>query len=533
MHAFMKDLTLEEKIGQLLCIEISRKADPAEVEAYMRHVRPGGIFMTDMSAEQIKMYTDMANKYTKLPVIVSSDVENGPRKAIVSEGSMPVPMGWGACGDEKLIKEASVECAKICRKNGVHWTYSPIVDINYNFRSPECNVRAISDNPDVVKRIAGAVIEGMQENGYMACTAKHFPGQGIDERNSHFCTGINTLSREEWMSTYGAVYKEMFRRGVRSVMIGHIALPAFEEEFDEFYGAPPAGISYALITKLLKGELGFKGCVVSDALSMIGIAASVEDVTKLCVRFINAGGDMLLFPEKNDFDVVLEAVRSGEISMDRIDDALLRVLELKKSVRLIGDDVLDEGTISYGRPFSTVCQEIADKSITLIRDHKKILPLDLPKGSKVLLINMHQPYGGITGQEYLAMKTAFEERGYTVDVMDNPNHRTLNEIIGEYSLLMLNIKYSSEDYHGGTLRIGWSTISPIWRGYVLKHPRLVAVSFGDPYKLFDMPYLKEYINAYYPTEEVQIATVKAILGEIPFMGRSPVEFKGFFERGIN
>ncbi len=524
-------LTLEEKIGQLLCIEISAKDDPAKVEEYVKHVLPGGIFVVGMTAEQIKLYTDMVNKYTKVPVIVSSDIEHGPETALVGGGFLPVPMAWGACNSPELIYEASVESAKICRKNGIHWTYSPVVDINYNFRSPECNVRAVSDSPAVVAKITGAVVDGMQENSLMACTAKHFPGQGVDERNSHFTTTVNDLSKEEWLSTYGEVYKEMFRRGVKSVMLGHVSLPAFEEEIDECYGALPAGISYALVTKLLKGELGFDGCVVSDALSMIGICAGVEDVTKLCVKFLQAGGDMLLFPEKNDYDVMLAAARAGELPLARIDDALNRVLALKKSVKLIGEP-LDERLLELGRPFAEIAQEIADKSVTLIRDYKKILPIVPPKGSKILLVNMHEPYGGIKGTEYEPMKKSFEARGYTVDVLDNPAHSKINTIINDYSLVMLNLKYSSRDYHGATLRIGWGSIMTMWRAYILKNPNVVAVSFGDPYKLFDMPYLKEYINAYYPTAESQISVVKAVLGEIPFLGKSPVAFKGFFERGV-
>ncbi len=528
----IKSLTLEEKIGQLLCVEINKNKDPSLVEEYIKKVRPGGIFVVGMTKEQIKFYTDMVNKCTKVPVIVSSDIEHGPKTAIVNEGELPVPMAWGACNCAELLYEASVETAKICRQNGVHWTFSPVVDINYNFRSPECNVRAVSDSPEIVKKIAGAVVKGMQKDGMMATAVKHFPGQGIDERNSHFATCINHLSKEEWMATYGEVYREMFRCGTQSVMLGHVSLPAFEDDFDEFYGAPPAGISYSLVTKLLKGELGFKGCVVSDALSMIGISASIDDVTKLCVKFMQAGGDMLLYPEENDYDTLLAAVKSGELSQERVDDALRRIFRLKKFVKLIGDDKFDENCLTLERPFHDIAQEIADRSITLIRDYKKILPIKLEKGAKVLLINMMEPYSGISGEEFLPMIKELEARGYSVDVLNNPDHKKINESINDYSLVLLNLKYSSRDYHGGTLRIGWGSIMTMWRAYILKNPNVVAVSFGDPYKLFDMPYLKEYINAYYPTREVQIAVVKAILGEIPFMGKSPVEFKGYFNREV-
>lgn len=245
---------------------------------------------------------------------------------------------------------------------------------------------------------------------------------------------------------------------------------------------------------------------------------------------MQAGGDMLLFPEENDFDTLLAAVKCGELSEERIDDALRRNFKLKKFVKLIGEERLDERCLTLQRPFQDIAQDIADKSITLIRDYKKILPIQPAKGSKVLLVNMLEPYGGVTGKEFLPMKEAFESRGYTVDILNNPSHSKINEVISDYSLVMLNMKYSAKDYHGSTLRIGWSSIMTMWRAYILKNPNVVAVSFGDPYKLFDMPYLKEYINAYYATPEAEIAVVKAVLGEIPFMGKSPVEFKGFFKR---
>ena len=127
----LKDLTIEELVGQTFCYDISDQDDPIEVEKIIAKIRPGGLFITGMTAEKIKAYTDVANKYTKIPVIVASDVENGPEAAIVGTGSLPYQMAWGACDDSELLKRAGRATARICRKNGVHWTFSPIVDINY------------------------------------------------------------------------------------------------------------------------------------------------------------------------------------------------------------------------------------------------------------------------------------------------------------------------------------------------------------------------------------------------------------------
>ena len=120
-------------------------------------------------------------------------------------------MAWGACDDEELIEKAGIATAQICRKNGIQLTYSPLVDINYNKNNPVVNTRAVSDSPEQVVKIAGAYLRGLQKDNCMAATCKHFPGDGMDDRNQHFCTTINPMSKDEWMKTYGYVYKEMIK----------------------------------------------------------------------------------------------------------------------------------------------------------------------------------------------------------------------------------------------------------------------------------------------------------------------------------
>ncbi len=528
----LKELTIEELVGQVLCYDIYDKDDPKEVEKIISKIKPGGIFLTDMSPEKIRLYTDIVNKYTKVPVIVASDIENGPETAIKGGGYLPYPMAWGAADDAELIYRAGKVTGEICRKNGVHLTFSPVVDINYNFRSPECNVRAISDSPDQVIKISTAFIKGLQNDGNMAACVKHFPGQGIDERNSHFCTGINDLSREEWFATYGRVYKEVFKAGTMAVMVGHIALPAFENNLKNENDAPPAGISRALMTDLLKGELGFNGAIISDAMSMVGISASCRDIKLLGVDFLRAGGDMILFPEPTDSDEILKAVFSGELEKSRLYDAARRVLSLKNKVGLLKKgNRLREENLSISEDFNKIAQCIADKSIKIVRDENKIIPSKLPSGSKVLLLVMQNPYAR-TGKEFEPFKEELESFGLKCDVLENPSHYKVNEVVNEYDMVVLCVNMSSKNYHGGTLRFGWDVIMVLWRAYALANKRFICVSFGDPYKIFDMPYLKEYVNAFSFTAESQRAVAKVLLGKMPALGKNPVSLKGFFEREV-
>lgn len=535
-NSIIDSLSLEDLVGQVLCYDIYPKNTPEEIEEVFKKIRPGGIFLTGMNKELIAKYTEIANKYTKIPVIISSDIENGPETAIVNSGMLPHPMAWGATDDTSLIKQAGEISAQICRKNGVHWTFAPVVDCNYNFQNTAGNIRCISDSPDHVIKIASAFVDGVQNNGYMAATAKHFPGNGIDERNAHFVTTINPMSQEEWLNSYGKIYSSMIKNGVMSIMIGHDALPCFEDpnEIDPVLGPPPAVLSYNLMTKLLKEKLGFEGCVISDAMSMIGVASRVKNLNEVAVKFIKSGGDMVLFPEPEDFDNILNAVKSGEISIERLKDAVKRVLKLKNFVKLFDNQEEIANNIQTISTVDEIGQNIADKSVKVVRDLDGLIPAKLEKGSKILLANIVEPYyhAKPSEHEFDALKNELEKYGMIVDVVTNINHRKAQEIMYNYDLLLVNCNFSSQTYHGASMRVGWNNIHVFWRGYILQHPKLIFISFGDPYKLYDFPYLKTYINAFSHSEMSQRAVAKLVLGKINCVAKNPVSFKNFFEREV-
>ncbi len=530
----LQGLETADLIGQLLCYDIYDKDDPAEVEKILKKIRPGGIFLTRTTREKVKLYTDMANKYTKLPVIVAADIECGPGAVVKGEGLLPHPMAWGAADDPVLLNRAARAVGHICRDIGVHWTFSPIVDMNYNFRCSESNIRSISDDPDQVIRQARAYMDGLQEDGRMVCCCKHFPGQGVDERNSHFLTAVNTLSREEWMATYGRVYRTFIEAGVPSIMIGHIALPAYQQDEDDGNGPLPAVLSRALMTDLLKGELGFQGCVVSDAMSMIGVAARVDDLRTVGLQFIQAGGDMILFPEPSDHEVLTEAYLDGRLSKERLMDAVCRVVAMKEQARLFADGPQPTVEPVPRAEFEHLAQAVADKSIKILRNRAGVLPLQLEPGARLLMVNVLEPphHAAPSGHEFDAMKEELERCGYAVDVLTNPKHHELSAIMDGYAAVLANCKMGPMDYHGGTMRYGWTNVMTFWRGYILHHPRFIFTSFGDPYKLYDMPYLKTYINAFSFSDASQRAAARVVLGLLEAQGKNPVQFDGFFDREV-
>lgn len=530
IKAIVDSLSLDELIGQMLCFDLGKKSDE-EVLKIVRETKAGAFFMTNNPAERLARVTKIMNENTPVPGMIAADIECGPGHILDTEVKVATPMAWGAANDAELVRKAHAATAERCRELGVHWSFAPIADINYNPDNPVTNVRAVSDIPERVARICGAAIEGLQENGLVMAGCKHFPGDGVDDRNQHLCTTVNSLDADEWMRTYGYVFKELFRRGAASVMVGHIALPAYDEKENDWAGYRPGTLSYNVITKLLKGTLGFEGCVVSDALCMVG-ACSIVPQDRLAVEFVKAGGDMLLFPTVDYFHQVKNAVLSGEIPMERIKDAVTRVLRLKERARLFEDQREVLASITHKYDLEAIAQEIADKSLTLVRNYGGAIPLKLSKGAKILVLNIKrsaEPEDRFYCSDLDTIVSELEARGYEVECHSNAARADFVDHLGEFEAVLINCKLSCQDYDGGSLRIGFQHISPFWRGAVLQHPKVIFTSFGDPYKIHDFPYLKTYINAYSSSPATQRAYIKAIFGEIPFAGKSPVSFKPYFE----
>ncbi|MBQ7400388.1 MAG: glycoside hydrolase family 3 protein [Clostridia bacterium] len=537
INRLIENMSIDELLGQLLCYSYSEKWTDEEFSDIVKRTKPGGIFIKGAAPDTIKKIVDIANKEMRIPIIVSADVENGPGCAISGEAMLPFPMAWGACDDEELIEKAGEATAAIARKCGIHWTFAPDVDLSINPNNPENNIRAVSDSPKQVVKIAGAYLRGLQKNNVMMACCKHFPGNGADDRNSHFCTVVNPLSKEEWMKTYGYVYKELIAEGVSSIMPAHTAFPAYDDEkIDEIIGYKSATFSKKILTGLLKQELGFDGCIVSDALSMIGACAMFPEA-KLVPEFIKAGGDMALFTQPSDFDRLKEAYEAGELSIERIKDAVFRILTLKERARIFDDNKLREEDIEIKYDINAIADEIGDKSIKFVRNAKGILPVKLEKGDKVLVVNIQKLENERTKLPMIRYLDEFEnqlrERGLEVEVLTNPGHIEVKEKMQGAKTVFVNCKVGVHDYLGGSLRVAWANIMTFWRGFLLEHPCVVFTSFGDPYKLYEFPYLYTYVNAFSSSEASQRGAVRVLLGEKPMVAKNPVNFKGFFEREVD
>ena len=526
----LSEMSDEEIVSELLCWEFRPDLGKRAVEKFIKENCVSNFYYHfSYTDEHGKWITDTVRKYSRTPVLVAADVEFGVPRSLVGHGTSPSFMALGAADDAESVYEIGRLSAKICRAHGINFTLSPVVDINFNFKNPVTNTRAVSDDPERVYKIASAYSKGMRSEGNFATCMKHFPGDGVDDRNQHLCTSVNSLSMDEWWKSYGSVYKRMIDDGVDAVMVGHISLPAYGMESDEV-GFYPASISKRLICDLLKGELGFEGCVISDAMSMVGVASRVS-AERLAVEFFLAGGDMLLFPERGDYQRVLAALKSGEIPKERILDAAYRCLKVKENIGLF-DEGGEKVTVSIEdiEKYRKTSKKLAENSISLVRNLDGILPLNKKSVKSVLQINISYGKKNERTNTIPYLTAALEGRGCTVDFMTNPTHYRVDNMVDLYDAVIIACDIHPTKCSGSSLFTDWNNIMAFWRGYALRGRKVVFLSLGDPYKLYDLPFLRTYVNAYSPSDSSVNAAVKAIFGEIPFAGRSPVALPGFFER---
>jgi len=312
---------------------------------------------------------------------------------------------------------------------------------------------------------------------------------------------------------------------VMSIMSGHIALPWLDPATD-YRGPMPATLSRKIQVDLMREELGFEGAIISDAICMAGYSTNIPR-SEYASANIASGSDMVLFarPER-DFPFLMSAVEDGRLSEERVNDAVRRVVDLKMKLGLFEGrscEVTDEEICLH----QEWADEMGRRSISLVRNEENRIPVSLHEGDKALTVTCGFP-GGVRGavQELDTVDKELEKRGFAVKHVFNPSSEWLNENAGDYEAVFMNIhvppRYGSVRMHG---ELG----SIFWNSFWLDHPCVVFTSFGDPNKLYEMPYAPNYINAYSNTPSSQRAAVKVWLGEEEALGRSPLKCGEYFD----
>lgn len=515
-------LTIPECLGQLLCPS-SPRSSTSEWLDLMQKVPFGVISLRGATTEATRERMLYLQDAAAVPILAGGDMEQGAN-TLNDSTEFPRPMAMGAANDAELVRKIGQATAAEARYAGMHWNFSPVIDLNYNFLNPITNVRAFSDEPERVIRLATAMIQGQQENGVLAATAKHFPGDGMDDRDQHLVTTINNLSWADWQATYGKVWRAVIDAGVMAVMPGHISLPAYQGFTDRPVDAPPATLDSKLLIDLLRTELGFDGLIISDATGMIGMTTRVPTAQRV-VECIKAGCDVYLFPETlEDYARLLDAVKDGRLSEERVRGAARRVLELKARLNLHVDPFGPQPTAADLGSYQATAQAVADKSITALRGADQV-PAALPPGGRVLTVTIganSQFNRFMPPRELAIVDEELRQRGLQVEHLLNPGDEELVAKAGTADVVFMNLLMLPYMVMGSIHNLVGHLGHWRWRSLFMDHPQVYYTSFGNPYVLHEMPHLPNLLAAYSDSPASQRAAVKVWLGEIGAQGDCPV-----------
>jgi beta-N-acetylhexosaminidase len=565
----LRSMTLDEKVGQMVIADANLSFWNRESEEYKKlqhHIvdnKVGGVILFRSEVWPTAIVTNRWQEMAKIPLLISSDLEMGVGMRFEDTPWWPPNMAVAATGDARWARLQGEATALQARAIGVNWLFAPAVDVNNNPNNPVINTRSFGEDPAQVAAFAQAFIEGAQGAGAMA-TAKHFPGHGDTATDSHIGLPVVDVSKERLEKLELVPFRAAIEAHVGAVMSAHIALPQIEPELAapvkalnereaataEFTSqteasAPhvtlPGTLSPKIMTGLLRDELKFGGVIVTDAMSMAGVAARYSPA-EAAVRSIKAGADVI---EKSpDLDAALagikDAVKKGEITEARINASVERILRAKAALGLHLKKTVDLDDVDrvVNKPrFNEIAQQIADHSITLVRDDAKLLPLKFANGiQQARIFNLT-----FTDEEDRAITKIFVEelrqRVGTVEsatVDPRANDAEINQVLARLDSAKADAVIYSVAVRA---RSGKGSVALPAAGrrladeLIQRRLPLVVISFGNPYLLLAMPGSPSYLLAYSPFPVSQRAAAKTVLGEIEINGTLPISLPGLYPRG--
>ncbi len=520
-------MSTEDKIRQLFCPIVFTKGEK-ELQELVENKKPGGILFREGEGAEIRRAHEVLQSYSQIPLLTASNLERGGIGSAVEGTYYGSPMLVAATNNNihgyQLGKVACSEGKAV----GANWAFAPIVDIDMNFRNPITNVRTFGSDSNRIIEFARGYNQAAKEEE-VATAIKHFPGDGVDERDQHLLTSVNSLSKEAWDNTYGKIYKELIDDGALTVMAGHIALPAYEAKEKK---NTPATLSKTLLQGLLREQLGFNGLIVTDATPMVGFTSAMARHQAVPLS-IEAGCDMFLFNKNydEDYEYMLQGYQKGILSEARLEEAVLRILGTKAALNLHIKQQ-EKTLVPSENALSTLnnsqnakwAKECADEGVTLVKDSQQLLPISPKATPKVLL----QILGDFTSNTQVEgfFKDALEGEGFEVTCYEKEDFSSLVSEVevfkATYDLVIYigNVETASNKT---VSRLNWYTFfgqgnNIPW--FVHEVPTMF-ISVGNPYHLFDAPMIETYINGYCHSEYVMQAIIEKIMGRSEFKGVSP------------
>lgn len=534
----LESLSDDEKIGQLFCLSVLDFTEK-NWEETQKHLQPGGLMYRPASLEEALSYTQMVQKQSKVPLLIAANLEKGG-SGVVKEGTFfASPLEIAATGDPENARRLGEICAVEAKAAGCNWAFAPIVDVDYNFRNPITNTRTFGSDPVLVKEMGSAYIREIQSRG-LAAAAKHFPGDGCDERDQHLVTTMNDKSVEEWDASYGEIYRECIDAGVMTIMAGHIMQPAYSKMLNpqlKDEDILPCSLSKELLEGLLRKKLGFNGLICTDATTMTGFTVAMP--RKKAVPYcIEAGNDMFLFTRNEEEDVrfMREGYQAGILSEQRLNEAVMRILGLKAALGLHRGVQIPEPEAAKKavaqKKYGDWAYACADQAITLVKEEKGVFPLTPQRYPRILYYPLeadtaefgYSVKGGVCENVRRRLADAgFQVDTYFVDKANMEGHISPSTaILDHYDLCLYCANYATKS-NQTTVRIEW--MQPMGANcpvYIHEKP-IVFISVENPYHLLDVPRVKTYINVYSSEDRAIDALFDKLTGKSPFKGKSPVD----------
>lgn len=514
-------MTLEEKVGQLFIVAAYSNRDAKHENDILNLIEQehigGLIFMQDQAAHQVEL-TNKFQLASKIPLLMGMDAEWGLAMRLKDVDRFPWNMTLGALRNNDLIYNVGKQIGVQANRVGVQFNFSPSVDVNVNPNNPIIGNRSFGSNPDRVAEKGIAYMNGMKEQ-HVLSSAKHFPGHGNTDQDSHKTLPLIPDNKADLEKYHVAPFRKMIEAGVQSIMVAHLNVPALEPDLKI-----PSTLSKKIITDYLKGELQFKGIIITDALNMDGVA-KMYPPGDVDYRAFVAGNDILLFSQnvKVGKQKIIDAINKGEISEARLEESVKKILMAKYITGLNDLKPLDATNVIEDLNSAenlALTTKVFEKSSTVVKNDNKILPIK-KLNEKIAFVPLEQT-------DYDVFLTHLQK--YTnVELVNVKNPSEIN-LLNDYDKIIVGAFLSNESVYKS---YKLSDNSKAIINALPQNKKTIFSLFTSPYGLKDLDLTKfDGVTVHYQnTKEAQVAAAQVIFGAIGADATLPVDINANLKEG--
>jgi len=542
----LASLTLREKAAQIVWPFVlgdyvsGDSPQWRRLTQYVQQEKVGGFIISVGSPTEVAAKLNALQSMSRVPLLFGADLEAGAGfrarggyfvpNAIDLGGAIVFPpeMAIGATRDTTLAYEQGRLTAVEGRALGIHIAYAPVLDVNNNPDNPVINTRSYGEDPELVARMGVAFIHGLQDHGMIA-TGKHFPGHGDTGVNSHLALPVVTVSRSRLDALELVPFRAAIKGGVGAIMSFHGVMPALDSS------NVPGTLSPKVLTDLLRGELGFKGIIISDAMDMRGVLDQFG-AAEAAKRAIAAGVDVLIQPldVAQTVDAVVTGVSEGRYTEARLDSSVRRVMEAKRSLGLARNKLVDLSRLRFlvGDSSNTqIARRVAEKSITLVKDSLRQIPLSVP-GARVLSITLARRTDLPAGNAFNAELRSGLPNLRTEFVATENAELNYPRLIAAADSADVTIVSSYIGHRSDALTVSApQAFTNFVQTLVQRGRKPIVVAFGNPYLLQQLPWVGTYLVAWGGFPVSQAAAARALLGTSAISGHLPISIPPYASRG--